>query len=420
MKNDFASVIRLVLHRGSAQGILFLSTLFAAKFATPDTFGEVGLFTSICSFASMISSLRMEVRGLVCRSEGSREKFFGLAYASNVFFFSVFMLVIGALVAFYAFPAWVWLLPMGMFLSSLIQNVIPAQQSSYQHLSRLGWMNQVVAVVTSACQAAAALFVPTAVALIGARVLGWLAGCLLLKDVVASGLTAVGKVDRRTGRRMLRTAGEEMGYGVLASVVSVVTLQVPVYAFWIYARGAEAGLYWLSFSLLFVPYLIISSSIRPVFLRRASLWRGNVLAYDKLRRLTLYSFVGGCAIASALAAACWLVAGTLLPHQWRGVGPFVLALAPLICVLIAQTPISFSISVFGLQRVNLIGGVVQLVGRFVAMVTVLHFTHDPVVALAAFSAVSVLIYAAYIFYCLGKIRRHVNFRPVSNASRSST
>ncbi|MFC5577708.1 lipopolysaccharide biosynthesis protein [Lysobacter niabensis] len=397
----------MILQRGSAQAVMFLSTLFAARFATPETFGQVGLFASICSFFSMASSLRLEVRGLVCKRDASRQKFFGLAYASNLLFFGVFLLAVGVLAAFWPAPIWFWLLPLGVLLSSLVQYVLPAQLSTERHLSGLGWMSQVVAIVTSIGQVVAATFSPTAVALIGSRLLGWLVGCLFMGAAVAKGVSAVGAIKRKSIRRVLHSSSHEIGYGVLASIVSVVTLQVPVYVFSLYALGSEVGLYWLSFNLLFVPYLIISGSIRPVFLRSASAWRGSSVAHEKIRKLTLYSLLGGCVVAPVLAAACWLMAAFVLPPQWRDVGIFGVALAPLLCVLIAQTPISFAISVFGLQRFNLIGGVVQFIGRLIAMAAALHLTHRPIAGLVAFSLVSVLIYAAYIVHGLRLIQRKV-------------
>lgn len=412
---DLASIVGLILHRSSAQGVLFLSTIFAAKFATPETFGQVGLFSSICSFFSMVSSLRLEVRGLVCRREASRRKFFGLAYASNLLFFCVFALGISVFVALWPSPIWFWLLPVGVLLSSLVLHVIPAQQSSLIQLRRLGWMNQLVAISTSLAQGAAAIFAPTAIALIASRLLGWLAGCVLMKGVVVEGVCAANTIKRKDVLRLLRSSSHEIGYGVVASVVSVVTLQVPVYVFSLYERGAEAGIYWLSFNLLFVPYLIIYGSVRPVFLRRASSWRGSNVAYEKVRRLTLYSILAGGAMASALAAVCWLMADWLLPPQWNGVGDFVLALAPLLCALIAQTPISYSISVFGLQRFNLIGGIALFAGRSAAMIAALYFTDDPVAGLVAFSLVSALIYAAYIVHGLRLVRKRTSSVPAAQA-----
>jgi|GEM_PF-2177831 len=405
-------MVALIAQRGSAQGFVFLSTLFTAKYATPEVFGQVGLFTSLCSFFSMGAGLRLEIRGLVCKRQQTRERFLAMAYAANLFFFAAGMAVVAACFAVANPPTWLWLVPTGILLWSLIQYVLPAQNSSAGELRKLGWMNQVIAAVTSGGQILAAIFLPSTGALIGSRLSGWGAGAMFMVGHVRRGLRQMAKLRLVDAKRILRSSRREILFGVPASIVSVAALQVPVYVLTFYSKQSYVGLYWLAFNLLFVPYLIVASSTRPIFLRSVAQWRGSKHAHAKMKTLTLLSLLGGGLVSGALAFACWVVVRFFLGPEWQEAANFAIALSMLLATLIMQTPLSFAISAFDLQRANLIAGVVQVGARFLAMAVSLQISDSAITAMISFSLASALTYIGYALYCLRVIRLR---SPISSA-----
>jgi O-antigen/teichoic acid export membrane protein len=353
----------------------------------------------------MASSLRLEIRGLVCKRASTNQKLIGMAYASNLAFLLLGTLVTLLAVPVMRLPAWVYLLPVGVLLSSVTQYLIPAQNSAEGALRKIGWMTQVISGVSSLAQVMAALVLPSAFALSFSRILGWAVGAIFMQAPAARGLRDAKALNQRDIRRLLRSSRHEISYGVVASAISVVTLQIPVYIFTLYAKQPQVGLYWLAFNLLFVPYHIVSGSIRPIYLRATASQRNTLLAYKGLlRKLTVIALFVGLAVSIVLSSACQLIVSIFLSEQWKEAGLFAFALIPLLSALSAQTPISYSISVFGLQKFNLIGGVVQVVVRTAAMIAAMQFTQDAFVALLAFSVASAVVYAGYIFFGLYLVR----------------
>lgn len=398
------AVLRLILQRGLAQGAVFLSTLFAARYIGPGEFGQAGLFTSACSFFAMASSMRFEVRALVSRSLAKRRLLFGMAYVSNIAIFFLLTLSIIVCGLFTSLPAWAWLLPCGVALSSLVQYVFPAQNSTAQDLSRLGLMIQFVAAATAGGQLIAALVVPSATSLTVARVLGWTVGVIFMGKCVAHGLSTVASLRPRIVKRLLRSSGKEILYGIPASLISVVSLQVPVYVFSFYSMGEEVGFYWFAFNLLFMPYLIISTSIRPLFIRQISETTPTLGMHRYLWKMTGYALGFGAAFSAAISAITLALAKLALPPAWSEVPLYTIFLAPLLILLVAQTPISFSIPVVGLQRVNFYGGTLQVVMRTLAMVVPIKLGSESSHVLLSFSIVAALTYAGYIMVCMAKVK----------------
>jgi len=387
----------LVFNRGAAQGLVFLSTIVAAKHIAPSEFGQAGLFTSLCSFLAMASSLRFEIRALVARTPGERNRLFGLAYFSNTLFLGVAGILVAVLTAAGLVASWAWFIPAGMVLVSFVQYVFPAQHSKIEQVSRLGWMTQLVAVVTASSQILSALYRPTATALIVGRLVAWMLGAIFMARAILDGVRGARRLTVSRTLLLLKASKREIAYGVPAAVVSVLTLQVPVYVYAFHSMPAAIGIYWLAFNLLFMPYLIVSSSIRPIFLRSISRSPDTSLLAHKLRKLTAVALTVGVAASVLATFACFLLARFFLPQQWQDAPVYAAMLSLLLTSLVAQTPISFAIPLVQLQRFNFVGGILQVLARAIAMLLVLRITGNAVHAIAAFSVISAAGYVVYIF-----------------------
>lgn len=386
----------LIFNRGAAQGLVFLSTIVAAKHIDPSEFGQAGLFTSLCSFLAMASSLRFEIRGLVAQTPGERNRLFGLAYFSNILFLGVAGILVGVLTAAGLVASWAWFIPVGMVLASLVQYVFPAQHCKIEQVSRLGWMTQLVAVVTASSQILSAFYRPTATALIAGRLVAWLLGAIFMARAIMDGVRGARRLTVSRTLLLLKSSKREITYGVPAAVVSVLTLQVPVYVYAFHSMPAAIGIYWLAFNLLFMPYLIVSSSIRPIFLRSISRSADPTLLALKLRKLTAVALTAGVAASVLATFACFLLARLFLPQQWQDAPVYAAMLSLLLTSLVAQTPISFAIPLVQLQRFNFVGGILQVLARAIAMLLVLRITGNAVHAIAAFSIISAAGYVVYI------------------------
>lgn len=396
-------ILQLMFQRGGAQGIVFISTMFATKYFLPEDFGLVGLFTSICSFLALASGFRFEIRGLVCKQELSREKFISMAYLTNVLFFTVFLSFSLLLYIFNIVRIWFLLIPFGVFLFSLIQYILPAQNSKIHQFKKLGWMTQFVAIITAGGQFFGALFFPSVWILIFSRIFAWLFGLIYMHKSVYAGFKNIPKIGQNNFKKIFKVSKKEILYGIPAALVSVVTLQIPAYIYGIYEMKSEVGIYWLAFNLMFMPYLIISSSIRPIFIRHLS--SNNIKdKFQFLLKSTLASTALGFIFALLINIIMYILCKYYFPEDWSASIDYTLALSLLLISLFSQTCLSFSIPIFNLQGFNFIGNILQVLSRILVMLLILILYKNPIFAIWGFSIVSFIGYVLYIIYGLYKVK----------------
>lgn len=398
------SIAPLVINRGLSQGLIFLSTIFAAKHTSPEVFGEVGLFTSLCSFFSMGSSLRFEIKALVCSNEKLRDRLICCAYISNLIFLFAFFVLSTILFSFFDLPSWLMLFPIGVFLTSTTSYILPAQNYKLDQLARLGAMNHVNGVVISSLQVACSYLFPTSFSLIVSRLFGWLSASLFMSRDFILPVKKIKSTTVSKFKRALKVNSSEIGFGVPAAIVSVATLQVPVYMFNFLGMRDASGIYWLSFNLLFVPYLVVMGSVRPVFIRMIYLWKSNGNAHQMMVKATVACALLGFFIAVTASFISAEFSRYFLDDSWSNSRHFSYALSILLFSLIAQSPISVGISSFSLQKANFYFGVFQVLVRALAMALAYFICGDAISCIYAFAVSSFVTYVFYIKYCLGKVR----------------
>lgn len=396
-------IFKLIFQRGGAQGIVFISTIFATKYFLPEDFGLVGLFTSLCSFLALAVSLRFEIKALVCKQEFSYKNFISIAYLSNFIFFLLLNLIFLSLYFLNLVEIWTLLIPLGVFFFCLTQYILPAQNSKIHQLKTLGWMTQIIALITALGQFIGALLFPNFWILILSRLLAWILGGLFMFESIVSGFKNAFRLNFNNIKRIYKCCKKEIFYGVPAALVSVIALQIPAYVYGFFGFNAEIGIYWLAFNLLFMPFIIISTSIRPIFIRYLS---SNKVKnkFKFLCKFVFLSLLGGFLFVLIINFIMHLLCLYYLPIEWNIAQSYTLALSFIVVALFSQAGISFGISIFDFQKLNLISNCFQVFSRILGMVAILIYFNDPLMAIWIFSIISFLGYSIYIFYCLYKIR----------------
>ncbi|WP_369348585.1 lipopolysaccharide biosynthesis protein [Stenotrophomonas sp. JAG2] len=398
-------VVGLVMNRGLGQVAVLLSTFWVARLVTPDVYGELGLFTSFCALLSMASGARFEIRALVCKTEAARRNFVAMSYAVNMCLLLIALpLCVTAAVLGLA-PSWVALVPIGVLLSSLVTYVLPTQNSSPGQLSRLGRMNLVVSFSTAVLQIVGAKIAPIGLSLIGARVVAWAAGALLLRSDVSAGVSAARSLRKTDARRIYRSSKQEIFYGSSSALLSVVELQCAVYVLSMFSEKHAVGMYWMGFNLLFVPFFVVSGSLRPLFLRHLGTARKGGAMARRMFRYVAISFAAGLVTVVPLVMLAVLVTRTLLSDDWQDVQFFAALLGITLLALVARLPISFAASALRLQRLNLAFGVIQVLLRIFSLAIPLWMGYTVISAMAWFTVAASLGYVIHTFVSLWFIRR---------------
>lgn len=398
-------IVGLVCTRGLGQATVLASTFWLARLVTPDVYGELGLFTSFCALVSMASGARFEIRALVCRTERARQTFVAMAYAANFFllFFALPLCVVAATTG--RAPVWVALLPVGVVLSSLVTYIFPAQNSSPSQLAKLGRMNIVVSLSTASLQILGAKFAPIGLSLVAARLIAWLAGAASMRSDLVSGIKSMRKLRRDDALRIYRSSRQEIYYGTSSALLGVLELQCAVYVLSFFSENHAIGMYWMGFNLLFVPFFVVSGSVRPLFLRHLAAARKKG---DIQRLLTQYvgiSFCAGLAFVIPLVMAAVLATRSLLGAEWQDVEYFATLLGITLLILIARLPISFAASALRLQRLNLAFGIVQVSVRTISLALPLYFGATVISAMKWFTVAASACYVTHILVSLFVVKR---------------
>ena len=398
-------LVALVLSRGLGQAAVLISTFYLARLVTPDVYGELGLFTSFCALFSMASGARFEIRALVCRTEGARRKFIAMAYAINVCLLTVALPMCVLAVCLQRAPVWTELVPIGVLLSSLVNYVLPSQNSSKAQLSKLGTMNIIVSLSTATLQIIGAKVAPVGISLVAARLVAWLAGAFVMKAQIVDGWRSMTKLRTSDLRRMYRSSRQEIYYGTASALLGVLELQCAVYVLSFFSQKHAIGMYWMGFNLLFVPFFVVSGSIRPLFLRHLASARKESKIFRLMSKYVGMSFLAGIAFVVPIALAAVVVTREFLGPEWQDVQYFAGLLAITLLVLVARLPISFAASALGMQRLNLAFGLLQVLVRASSLGVPLYMGQPVISAMVWFAAASSGCYLLHIIVSLYGLKR---------------
>jgi hypothetical protein len=405
---SFAIDLLVVMsNRAVGQLLLLASTLYCARYFAPSDFGLVGLFSAGVAVLGQLTSGRAEAVALAVRRTRAARHFIMLAYLGNVIFFVITGLLAAIVIlSGHAGSQWylITALPFAVVLMSLNQYVLPAQVTLLGSKRAAGRQIGVASATTAALQIVSAWLWPTAAALVLARTAGPASGMASVARYVGQGLSDAWHHGRRISRRQLRPVWREFIYSAPASMLTVVGFQLPVfYLSWIGATE-QVAFYWLGFNLLLVPYLVFSSSFRPLFLRLL-VTRLNTAGLARfMARASLIAFVGGCILSILLAAAAWELVLRFLPTEWAEARYYTFALALMLIGLITTMPMNTAVSALRIQRGNLSFNVVQTIARAVTLMTGDLLGLNTTEVVLAFAAVSCATSFAYVIVMTFRLR----------------
>jgi len=266
-------------------------------------------------------------------------------------------------------------------------------------------MNLVVSFSTAVLQIVGAKIAPIGLSLIGARVVAWAAGAVLLRSDVSAGVSAARSLRKTDARRIYRSSKQEIFYGSSSALLSVVELQCAVYVLSLFSEKHAVGMYWMGFNLLFVPFFVVSGSLRPLFLRHLGTARKGGAMARRMFRYVAISFAAGLVTVVPLVMLAVLVTRTLLSDDWQDVQFFAALLGITLLALVARLPISFAASALRLQRLNLAFGVTQVLLRIFSLAIPLWMGYTVISAMAWFTMAASLGYVVHTFLSLWVIRR---------------
>ena len=354
-----------------AQLLMLLILPVLTRLYTPDDFSALAVYVAILGIISAAACLRLEIAIPLPHRDEDAANLLALALCSSAAVAGLSALIVavfqGQIISLIAQPPlahYLWLLPLGIWLSS-----------SYAALQFWATRKKRFAIVskTRIGQSFGGASAQVGLGLAGVTPLGLLVGQLvnssagifgLAKDALKNDRTAISSISWLNMRRTLAEYKRFPKYSTFESLANSASIQLPVIFIAAMAVGPEAGYLLLASRVLFAPMTLIGGAVSQVYISRAS---------DELRANTLGEFtvkiIGGL-VKTGVGPMIFL--GILAPSvfslvfgaNWKRAGDLVFLLTPWCVMQFLVGPISMALHVRNHQRTALL---LQLVG-FIARV----------------------------------------------------
>lgn len=363
-----------------AQALMILVLPLLTRLYTPEDFGVLAVFTSILGIISVAACLRLEIAIPLPQRDEDAVNLLALALCSSAgiaglsgLVVAVFPTQIIALVAQPKLQPYLWLLPLGIWLSSSYA-ALQFWSTRRKRFSIIAKTRLTQAIGGAGTQAG----------------MGWAAIAplgLLLGQIISSGAGIFGlardalKHDRGALRficwsdmkRMFHEFDRFPKYSTLDSLANNVGIQLPIIVIAALALGPEAGFLMLAMRTIQAPIGLIGGAVAQVYLSRAP---------DELRVGTLDKFTND-ALGGLIKAGVGplLFVGILAPpmfslvfgKQWERAGELVVWMTPWFVFQFISSPISMVMHVRKWQKSMLALTISGLVIRMGAIVVAANF-----------------------------------------------
>ena len=284
-KTSFASdVLKLVSGTAFAQGLTICASPFLTRLYGPEAFGTLALFVSITSIIGAIACLRYELAIMLPESDEEAANLLGvsLCFVVLISILTVPMVWLGkpiipGLLKAPQLAAYLWLVPPMVFFSGTLL-AFNYWNSRRKYFGRLSLARIFQSVTTTITQ-------------LGSGYIGYGNGGSLIGASVAgftmSSLALAGQIWREDShllrqninwygiRQALKRYSKFPLYDTWASLLNIISWQLPTLLLSNFFSASVVGYYALAFRLMSLPMNFIGRSIGQVFFQRASVAKSN-------------------------------------------------------------------------------------------------------------------------------------------------
>lgn len=393
-----------------AQVVAFVCGPVITRIYNAETYGTLGIYSSIAGPLIIIGALRYERAILLSKKEDSRQLLSLCLFLITTF--SIVLLL--SLSFFYPFlncvfrlqdvPFILFLLPVSVFLNSSM-NTFYAFGNSYKAYGILSVSVAIHSFTANILKILLGLYwEPSPQALVLSEIIGIFSATVFLMAFIRRKAGAL--FERPVLARMKHIARlfqKFPKYDTLTALVNTLSWLLPAFLLDYFFSKEHVGYYTLGFTMLRMPMNLIGKAVGDVFYRTAideSVSTDKLAATSTKTVLQLFSFgliptvivlFFGEELFSFFFGAKWVTAGTYSQ---------ILAFWSLVWFI--SSPISNLFYILDLQNKFLVFMTVSFILRLAALI-VGGFVRDPSLALVLYSLVSSCVYGGQIFYLLKKL-----------------
>ena len=405
--NDFAkNIVTLLTGTTAAQIVPFLLSPVLTRLYSPDDFGVLALFFSICSVLSVLAAGRYELSIVIPKKDSDAVNIVALSIVISVVFslflqlvFALFNSAISELLGNESISFWLYFVPLVVFMMSLY-NIL-----RYFSIRIKDFKNVAVtrAVKSSAGAALKLLF----------GFAGFTSGGLVTGEIVSHFFGNTSLVRNVYKRKELfadvsrgRMAEEAKKYsdfpkfslpGALSN-----SLSLNLNSFFLTSLFSLAvlGQYALVNKAVSVPLTLIGSSVSDAYFQRAAQERNETGSAKS-------AFIQSAKYLSLIAVPVFFVLfffgdelfAFVFGESWRVAGSYAKILSFLVAVRLVAAPLSVTMSTFEKQRISLMLTLLQLVLMVAVFVVSNVFSFEMEAFLMLYTALMTLYYMLMLVVC---------------------
>ena len=279
------------------QGSIVLAAPVLARLYDPQAFGLLSIYTAVISVLLAVASFRFDLAIPTADDAGEAVHLLGLSVILGIVSSAVVGLVVlvwgdnlAAALGAAEFRRFLWLLPVGLLIASVAQAL--SSWAVYQRaFSALGRMRAIQGVGQGVVQAALGLLRVGPVGLL----LGDAAGRAFGTEQLFRVLLGTLRSTELSARTMVRHARARWSFArvmTAASLLNMLSLQVPFLLIPALFDLASSGQYFLAYRMLVLPAALVAAAVNQVFFGEASARRADPGRLHDLTHQVAVSLLG--------------------------------------------------------------------------------------------------------------------------------
>lgn len=407
IKSEYArNVLTLVSGTTIAQAIPVAITPVLTRLYSPAEFGLFAVYMALIAIGTMIATGRLEMAVLIARKDADALRLALISCAVSGAFSLLTLCVVAirgqqvaALLGQPEIKNWLYIVPFSIFLFSVYKVLLHwlNRQKHYELMSRT---RVIQSGSISALQMVVGLAAKVTTGLALADCLGRVVSLLMIAGRVKATLKLPGFSPARH-YALLRRYRNFPFLGSPASLLNILSLQLPYLVIPALFTSAVAGMYFLVFRVLMMPIALLGESMMEVFRNRALEHLNQHGTCRPVFVQTLLSLIFiGVPPALLLVFFGQEIFAFVFGEDWREAGRYAAILAPMALFRLVCAPLSGVL--FIREKLKLILVLQSIFFILVATSLVLGWMHrDPVILVSLLSVSGCLF---YLLQALGSFR----------------
>lgn len=393
-----------------AQALMVLVLPLLTRLYTPEDFSVLAVYASILGIISAIACLRLEIAIPLPQRDEDAANLLALALLSSAVMAGLSALIVAlfptqiiALVAQPKLEPYLWLLPLGIWLSSSY-TTLQFWSTRKKRFSSIAKTRMRQAVGSAGTQVGLGWAGMAPLGLVLGQVINSGAGIFgLLHDLLKNDRTALNTINWASMRRMFSEYDSFPKYSTFEALANSASIQLPVIIIAALAAGPEAGFLMLASRVMFAPMSLIGGAVSQVYLSRAP----DELRAGNLGRFTANIMGGLVKTGVGPLLFVGIIAPIAFPMifgaEWKRAGVMVAWMTPWFVMQFMSSPVSMTLHVTQSQRAAAILQISGFIIRVGSVAMASYFANNWIVESYAISGfIFYLVYLCVVVF-LAKI-----------------